>query len=410
MMNVKQINLQLMETQKNVYNIIWIDDDIDSFLGEKVKGSLEGKGFHFLGIARTYGEFVSLMEMFSDRVDAVITDANFNVSSLAPKSEKDLSGLEKVRESIAFYNSKRDIPFYLCTGRGPVLAEKYEDGQLDYFYVNHRYFSKSQLSKMFEKIKMDIEHINSPSFRIRKKYAKELKAASLIESNEACLMNALLYESSENWKNTEDFFNPLRKIVERILEECKKKQIVPQNVTLSGWKRFLENKDSIFCLKNPEEEIMPKPLVHSLVFLIPIIQDGSHGDGDLNLGVDSYVRSTKDINLFRSSLFITMDLCLWFESYCSSMPKQKQKWSIKKDAFVCKGKVSLQKCTDGEFRLVCENYALEAPKNKEYLEGDTIGIIRETGKNKYPFEYYSEDGGKIMVDKYTNTKNIVKLS
>lgn len=399
-----------MEMQKNVYNIIWIDDDIDSFLGEKVLETLEGKGFHFLGIAHTYGEFVSLMEMFSDRVDAVITDANFNVTSLSPKSEKDLSGLEKVRESIAFYNSKRDIPFYLCTGRGPVLAEKYEDGQLDYFYDNHRYFTKSQLSKMFEQIKMDVEHINSPSFRIRNKYAKELKAASLIESNEGCLMNALLYESSKDWKNTEDYFNPLRKIVERILEECKKKQIVPKNLGLSGWKRFLENKDNIFCLKDPEEEIMPKPLVHSLDFLIPIIQDGSHGEGDLNLEVDSFVKSTKDINLFRSALFITLDLCLWFEKYSASMSKQKQKWNIRKDAFICIGKVSLRECSDGNYRFVCKNYLLGDSKNNEFSEGDTIGIIREIGKNNHPFEYYCEDGGKIKVDKYTITKNIVKLS
>ena len=399
-----------MNTQKNVYNIIWVDDEVDTLLNESKLRTLEKRSFNLIGTARTFAEFVYLMDLSYDKVDAVITDANFNTNSLVPKSERDLSGLVKLRGCIAAYNEKRCIPFFMYTGRGDFLEEKYEDGELDYFYDNNRYFTKGQFDEMLEQIRIDVEHINSASFRIRNKYAAELKAASLIESNEEDLMKALLYEETGDWNNTEDYFNPIRKIVERILEESKKLQITPNNIKLSGWKRFLANEDKIFCLKSPQEEIMPKPLMFSLDYLEHIIQDGSHGEGYLELGVDAYVREYKDINLFRSVLYITMDLCLWFEKYATSCAKQKQKWNIRKDAFVCTGKVSLQKCSDGNMHFICKNYMLGKPRNNEYSEGDTIGIIRETDKNSIPHQYKNENGEDVVVDKFTALRNIVRIS
>ena len=164
---------------------------------------------------------------------------------------------------------------------------------------------------MFKRIKEDVEHINSPSYRIRNKYAKELEAASLIEGNQECLMNALLYDYSDEWKETEGFFNPIRKVAESIFDECKKLNILPPINELNTISRFLysgtiENYSII-----DEEEIMPKPLARSLWYFLEITQDGSHKKGDLKLGVDKYVRGTRNVNLFRSVLYIAMDLCLW---------------------------------------------------------------------------------------------------
>lgn len=399
-----------MNTQKNVYNIIWVDDEVDTLLNESKLRTLEKRSFNLIGTARTFSEFVYLMDLSYDKVDAVITDANFNTNSLVPKSERDLSGLVKLRGCIAAYNEKRCIPFFMYTGRGDFLEEKYEDGELDYFYDNNRYFTKGQFDEMLEQIRIDVEHINSASFRIRNKYAAELKAASLIESNEEDLMKALLYEETGDWNNTEDYFNPIRKIVERILEESKKLKITPHNIKLSGWKRFLANEDKIFCLKSPQEEIMPKPLMFSLDYLEHIIQDGSHGEGYLELGVDAYVRESKDINLFRSVLYITMDLCLWFEKYATSCTKQKQKWSINRDEFKCIGKITQQVGRDGRIVYACENFLIGDPRNDESSVGNTIGIIKDVSPNRYPFSYVKEDGTEITVDKYTTAQHIVRLS
>lgn len=400
-----------MEMQKNVCNIVWVDDEIDTLLTDSKKNILKRGGFELIGIARTFKDFSHIMATCYDRIDAVITDANFNSES-SPKSEKDLSGFVRMREHIHEYNQKRDIPFYLFTGRRDFLLEKYEDGELDYFEINNRYFTKGEFEEMLEQIRKDVEHINSPSFRIRKKYAKELEAAKLIDGNEECLMNALLYDYSEDWKNTEDYFNPMRKMVERIFVECKNSRIVPKNIKLSGWNRFLENKDNVYSIREGVGEIMPKPLIYNLDYFLHITQDGSHGDGDLELGIDAYVRENRNINLFRTVLYIAMDLCLWYAknlknniSICGPTPK----WKVKEDAFICVGEVTKQD-SNGKPVLVCENYLLGEPKNEEYAEGDTIGVIKETSKNKYAFSYKKKDGTDVNVDKYAIPKDVVRLS
>ena len=400
-----------MEMQKNVCNIVWVDDEIDTLLTDSKKNILKRGGFELIGIARTFKDFSHIMATCYDRIDAVITDANFNSES-SPKSEKDLSGFVRMREHIHEYNQKRDIPFYLFTGRRDFLLEKYEDGELDYFEINNRYFTKGEFEEMLEQIRKDVEHINSPSFRIRKKYIKELEAAKLTDGNEECLMNALLYDYSEDWEKTQDYFNPMRKMVERIFVECKKARIVPENMQLSGWKRFLENKDNVYSIREGVGEIMPKPLIYSLDYFLHITQDGSHGDGDLELGIDAYVRENRNINLFRTVLYIAMDLCLWFEKYVksnSSICEPTPKWKIKEDAFVCVGEVTKQD-SNGKIVLVCENYLLGEPKNEEYSVGDTIGVIKETSKNRYAFSYKKKDGTNVNVDKYAISKDIVKLS
>lgn len=212
------------------------------------------------------------------------------------------------------YNQKRVIPFYLYTGKKRYF-NTFQNGEFDDFIQTGRFFEKGcDIEKMFQKIKEDVEHINSSSFRIRKKFAKELEAASLIDGNQESLFNALLYEYSDDWKSTEDYFNPMRKIVESIFAECKKLKIIPRIERLGEISRFLSNKQHDKYKILDGEEIMPKPLTRSLWLFLDITQEGSHKKDDVPLGVEKYVRETKNINLFRAILYIAMDICLWFKS------------------------------------------------------------------------------------------------
>lgn len=258
-MKVKSINSKFMVTQKNVCNIIWVDDEIDTLLTDSKKNILKRESFEIIGIARTFKDFAHLMHKCYDRVDAVITDANFSHDSLTVKSERDLSGFVKVREAIQIFNQKRDIPFYLYTRRGEILLDKYDDGELDYFEKNNRYFTKGEFSDMLKQIRKDVEHVNSPIYRIRNKYAQELSAASLIPGNEDRLLNSLLYTYSEDWKNTEDYFNPMRKIVEAIFIESRSLKIIPAieklNAISTSWvsvnmKIIASSKVKRSCLKH----------------------------------------------------------------------------------------------------------------------------------------------------------------
>lgn len=400
-----------MNEQKNVCNIIWIDDDIDTLLNESKLRILEKKGFNLIGAVRTFTDFVNLMDLSYDRVDAVITDANFSSNSLFPKDDRDLSGLVSVSSCIVAYNKKRDIPFYLYTGRGEFLDEKYEDGEIDYFRKNQRYFIKGQFDEMLEQIRTDVEHINSPSFRIKNKYAAELRAAASIEGNDISLMKALLAEESRDWKMTEDYFNLMRNIVDSLFSACKKCGIIPDVGELNQISNFLANNNNDTYVMT--HEIMPKPLARGLWYFLDITQDGSHKKENLQLKVGEYVRETQNINLFRSVLYIAMDLCLWYETCKEEMKSSeyKQKWERK---VVVSGEENVggavfeyegivRKCEENG-RFYCGRYLLENPN---YEEGDKVQIIKSI-ENKNRFKFYSEEG--CEVDRFVYLSNIKKCT
>jgi len=395
-----------MEMQTNVYNIIWVDDDIDTLVAPmETKRLLKSKG---INVIKTHNaiEFRATMDICYDRVDAVITDANFSKTKDKPVSERDLSGFEDIKSCIEKYQDKRVIPFYLYSGRGDFLAERYEFEGMEYFQINKRIFSKGELPKLLDQLKSEVEHINSPSFRIRNKYQKELESASIVEGNEEALFNALMYEYSEDWKETADYFNPARKIVERIFVQCKKYNIIPGLTELNAFSSFLSGSNDVFEVVEGVE-IMSKPLVRSLEYFLNITQDGSHGAGDLKLGVDSYVRKTKNINLFRTILYIAMDICLWYSEYItenSEPDKNASKWRIKDNCvFEHKGIVKFQ-----SDKYVCDNYSIKPTKEGAFEVGDIIGI-KKSIPNKHVFTYMDGEH-EINVDKFVFPTNIVVLA
>lgn len=357
--------------ERSLCNVIWVDDQIEDICPEIGLGGLKRQlrmyNIEVIGKAHTFIEFKGLMDICRDRVDAVITDANFNDVSRAVAKNDDFKGLIKMIGVIESCNEKRDIPFYLYSGKEEYF--NFQNGELDYFNINGRRFKKGDFEKMFKKIREDVEHINSPSYRIRKKYAKELEAAKLIDGNEECLMNALLYDYSEDWKNAEDYFTPIRKITEAIFDECKRCCIIPPINELNAISRFLNSGQYESYRVIGDGEIMPKPLARSFWYFLDITQDGSHKKGDLKLRVDKYVRETKNINLFRTVLYIAMDLCLWYKKVRDEVesPDFAPKWERVKNEDV-----------NSETNSICLNEAdmLENNENlaqvKSYYETKTF--------------------------------------
>ena len=101
-----------MKIEQTVFNVIWLDDEIGS-LYRKHKGELLEAGITVLGKgAQNVDEFEIQIQKFKNVVDAVVTDANFNI-----KEMNDCDGLIDVSYLIKKYNQERSIPFIVFTGR-----------------------------------------------------------------------------------------------------------------------------------------------------------------------------------------------------------------------------------------------------------------------------------------------------
>lgn len=303
--------------QKVVYNIIWADDEVHQLMREELKQKfLADNHINVIAAVTTGDEFRLKFEELKHQIDAVITDANFNKQESLPNDDRDMSGFTIVRQVFhSASSSGREIPFFLYTGRGQFIAEKYTDGELDYFTETDRIFTKDKFKQLCERIPRDVDAINSPSYRIRKKYRVALDKASILPENENTLFRLILSHEGgciQELHEAKDDFNALRKIVESILDDGKTKGVFPLQIdSLNTLKRALPTLewDGIAC---------PPALAYEIGFLIDLSQDGSHKYEGLKLKADQYVSTIGNDYLLMSLTYMAMDLCIWYYNLLQS--------------------------------------------------------------------------------------------
>lgn len=369
---------------KNVYNIVWADDEIDDLLDKDTIEELESKGFKIVGQAHDGEELESILNK-PEMVDAVIVDANFNESDVEIGSERDTSGLDYAR-GLYLHTLKKSIPFFLFTNRSDeLLREIYKNNPkfLEDFPRHKRWFNKSgqgEYEDLLEAIRVQVEEIKSPSFVIRNKYRKEFEAAKLIPNAENLLFKGIQSEVTNNLSSEAiiECFTPIRMICENIIDQCQEREYIPYISSLNSICDFLRQKDvEGFKLTTP---IMHKTLVSSLEYFLSITQDGSHDKSSLPLEVVDYVRKRNNNNLYRAMLYIAMDLLLWYKDLIDNNPESKGLWTGTYEAI---GKVCAK--MNGERLVYTVNGEYQIEDNGKIKDGSEVFIIK-SGPNRFPFE------------------------
>lgn len=382
-----------MKTGVYKYNVIWVDDEVD-MICEESKRLLHKYKIGVIGQAHTAQEFHEIIKHKIDRVDAIITDANFGNKEIDLIDNKNtLRGLRDIERNIERIREIREIPFFLYTGRFDLLDDK-DDDEFRYFKETNRIFKKENgPNELFNQICLDVEHINSLEFLIRNRYSNELEAAKCIKDNEEDLFEALKYDFSKeiDSQKTATYFNVLRKIVERIFWRSINHKIIAPIRSLNAWSKFLQNKDENYEIID-SIEIMPKALVNSLKYLLDITQDGSHSTS--SCFVDKYIRDNGGINIFRSALHITMELCLWYDKYMQAHlnPRENAKiWRGRENQGIFKyeGKIfTPEKDENGTWH--CEE-CLVAVKHWDSGKMRLKNVVENTKKNtRNKYRYFAQ--------------------
>ena len=303
----------------NVYNVIWADDEYATLSEDKtIRECLNGRRIEVLKFVPTSEDLRDALEEYCDKVDAVIIDGNFSKEDVPYIDEKDISGLIHTISFIETFNAKRDIPFYLYTGRKDMLESICVNGELSYFKGNRRMFQKGYITDLADTIVHDIEHIHSIEFNVRKQNQGFLNLVheALGKEDEDRLFKFLLDEQRDiTQKRSIDMFTELRKILEDIVDECRKNLITSEDVlSLNNFSCFFYYKG-----KNKNSKFMPNPCTMSAVQcktisnLVQLVQDGSHSLDKLELHVSEYVNETQRPFVFRSCLYQVMDIVRWYK-------------------------------------------------------------------------------------------------
>lgn len=300
----------------NVYNIIWADDECDTLCRDIAVVKLFDKyGIEIIDSCHTSEELRRSFITFSDRVDAVIVDGNFSRDDVEYLESDDISGLVHTMSLIELFNIKRDIPFFLYTGKKNMLMQICKNGELTYFIKNDRIFQKGEIERLASNIVSVVDKISSPEHHVIMRFLPLLKEAREISTTlEDELRMFLLAEEKDNrCDQAIDQFTHLRKMLEIIIDLCKDNEIIPRtNTQLSDIKYFV-GKGGHNNGSKPKEGVWP-PVISSYIWsMTDILQDGSHHVKDLNLHVSEYVVEKKSPFLFRSCLYQIMELIRWYK-------------------------------------------------------------------------------------------------
>ena len=313
-----------MNTNVNIYNVIWADDECFTLKkDETIRQLFDDKGIEVLEYVPTSERLRVALDAYKDKVDAVIIDGNFSRDDVPTLDAKDISGLVHSLSLVEIYNIKRDIPFFLYTGKKQMLQEICTNGELHYFNHLERIFQKGHIKDLVDSIILTVEHIQSVEFRVKKKYKRILDFAKSIDDEcESQLYSFLLNEARDiSYKRTELMFNDLRNILEKIVRLCRYNEIIPYEVkTLNNFKHYWSGRSDKIKWVGPTQcyktyknyELMPKVISSTLWNFIDILQDGSHSTDTIQLFVREYVSETKTPFLFRTSLYQTLDILRWY--------------------------------------------------------------------------------------------------
>ena len=135
-------------------------------------------------------------------------------------------------------------------------------------------------------------------------------------------------------KSPEDLLNQLRKIIEKIFTKLNQIGIIPNEIIqnkgwINGSSLFLSGKHIDFI----HNQDFIHPTIAEVIFrLLNITQDASHGEGDLRLKVDDYMKEMKSPYLYKSCVFQLLELLVWFKNFIDNNPdsdKNKLKWTKK---------------------------------------------------------------------------------
>ena len=306
-----------------LYQIIWADDEIDALLDENTK-TLISKQHVDVVKCNNAAMLEEKLENVNHRIDAVIVDANFTAKECIPSDETIVSGL---RKAMRLREGYKRIPFYLYTQRVN-LSDLVEEDDLEYFKDNDAIFFKANgLLPLLDRIKKDVDKINSVDFQIDNQFKDELLCCKefdkLCNGDSYDLIRSLLIKSQENnLQNSETHFNEFRKLLENMYTAATDFGIAPKELSLNDFSKFLcRQKESKYILY---DDILPKPLYEILRYVIRLTQDGSHDKPELQYGIHRYIHDAHDVLIIRSILFAVIEIIAWFIRYIEEHPNKEK--------------------------------------------------------------------------------------
>ncbi|MFN9111889.1 MAG: hypothetical protein ACK5XN_17635 [Bacteroidota bacterium] len=317
-----------------MYKVLWIDDQHkdSEMLQFAIEADNEGL---FLEGYSSFEEGFEVLERKPEYFDLILLDGLFFEKKGQVSGTEDESGIGMAIARINELKSRKVFPWFVLSGK-----DKFTKGENSLLKANKaRCFDKTNptdVVQLFADMKAAARE--QPDAQLKYKYAHLLEVCSeqFLGTEHFARLIALIkqVESADKLVNTEDLLNPIRKIIERVFTRMAENGIIPQAIIdnkgwINGASKFLANKHQEY---EHVSEIAPPLVRESIHRLVNVIQDASHGEGELRLKVDQYLKNASSDYFHRSCVYLLFDLLLWFKAFIESNPdheSNKARWKDK---------------------------------------------------------------------------------
>lgn len=377
-----------------MYRVLWVDDQHKD--AGMIQFVIEAKNNGL--ILESYSSFeegFDALERKIEHFDAILLDGLFFEKKGQESGTEDESGIGMAIAKINELKSRKIFPWFVLSGK-----DKFTKGENSLLKANKaNCFDKTNptdVVKLFEEMKTAARQ--QPEAQLKDRYHELLEICSdkiIGQAHFSRLFKLVKYvENGTKVEGGEDVLNAVRKIVEGLFNVLAQKQIIPNELVgekgwINGSSLFLSDKHNDYVIQT---EIIPPLVAFNIHRLLDIIQDGSHAYGELKYKVDKYMRDSQSDYFFRSTVFLSFDLLIWFKQFIENNTDKdtnKARWSKKNN-------VLIQEIFTGELRQDSEgnyyvgSYLLPYNKVKDvYLIGTSFKITSsiintKTKPNLYP--------------------------
>jgi hypothetical protein len=367
--------------------VLWLEDEIN-----KIEAFLDRLYMDGISVTHkdTANNFIAELNKNLDDYDAVILDVMGVVNSLEEKPTS--KAFSVAHEEVLGLKHKKNVPFFVLSAQ---LTKDENQGLKEYIGDTHIYIKSKDEDKLINDIKRVVNE--QTDFILRNKYSEILSVFNdnqLGANHYNRIFDLIKYaESSLDIERSEDLLPRIRKIIEAIFQALAKQGLVPSEITdnqgwINGSSKFISNTHSGFKLV--ENYIHPTAAL-SLERLLWIGQDAAHAEGDLKYRVDEYIQANGSGYLFKSCIFLLIDLIIWYKNLSEKYPnpdENRKKWEIK-SAQVINLIGKLKQDSDNNYHI--DQYIFQKKKVHGILNVDDeieiINAVENTNPwtKQYPF-------------------------
>jgi hypothetical protein len=374
------------------YKVLWFDDEWEEL--EEISENALDLDIELIGVSNA-SDGLSILQNDILNYQGVILDGKFYMDSTKTGDEIDDDAFGEVARFLHdLHTNGKILPWFILSGQPTFVHEVNTSVKLLGIssYGNGKVFDKNrdEDKELFELLVQAIDAAPMLKAFVKHRSVFEACEEKYLGDQRNRLFEIIRNLETNDSKNSEDLFAPLRKILERMMERLSDLGVLPNGLSLNDLKFFSKGRHKDYEF---HDEIFPPLIAHFFNSVIDVIQDACHLKDDLRFKVDEFVHSSGTAYLYQSTALTILELIVWFRSYVDDLPnpdESRKQWNkmgaeVRDESDWIIGEINVVQNGWGNFKSDDGNTMVGVPKGMmgDFQRGGKAKIMLKKDNSKH---------------------------